>query len=151
MTAHLPVVGVPFAAGLMIAGLVGRSEVLWRAGCWGLLLAAGLAAFPYFSGPPAYELVAERHGVAEEPVERHAVVARGVSLGLVVLACVTVGALLRDRAGDPPGWWLRGVILAGAVAIAYGFAWSAHLGGLVRHPELAEPPLRVFPALPTNK
>lgn len=146
MTAHLPVAGVLFAVGLLAAGVAGRSEVLWRAGCWGLLAAAALAAFPYFSGPPAYELVAERHGVAEEPVERHAVVARGVSLVLVVLACVTASALLRDRAGDPPGPWLRGVILAGAIGIAYGFAWSAHLGGLVRHPELAEPPLRVFPA-----
>lgn len=146
MTAHLPVVGVPMAVGLMVAGVVGRSEVVWRCGCWALLVAAALTAFPYFSGPGAYELVAERHGIEKEPVERHAVVARGVSLGLVVLACVTGSALLRDWGGERPGRWLRGVILVGAIGIAYGFAWSAHLGGLVRHPELAEPPLPVFPA-----
>jgi uncharacterized membrane protein len=136
MTAHVPVVGVPFAAGLLAAGLIGRSTVLWRAGCWALLVAAGATALPYFSGPPAYEDVKERYEIAAAPVEKHAVVARGVSLGLVVLGAVTVSMLLREWQGDPAGPWLRIAILAGAVAVTYGLVWSAHLGGLVRHPEL---------------
>lgn len=136
MTAHVPVVGVPFASGLLAAGLVGRNATLWRAGCWALLVAAGAAAFPYFSGPPAYEDVKERYEIVAAPVEKHAVVARAASLGLVVLGAVTVSALLREWQGDPPGRWLRIAILAGAAAVTYGLVWSAHLGGLVRHPEL---------------
>ncbi|MGC1276316.1 MAG: DUF2231 domain-containing protein [Planctomycetaceae bacterium] len=147
MTAHLPVVGVPFAAGLIVAGLIGKSETLWRAGCWTLLIAAVFAAFPYFSGPPAYELLSEQYGVAAEPVERHAVVARAASLGLVLLGAVTVSALLRDFQGDRPGRVLRTVILAGAVVVTYALAWSAHLGGSIRHPELVKPPIWAFPTL----
>nr|MDQ3332053.1 hypothetical protein [Planctomycetota bacterium] len=84
MTAHLPIVGIPFAAALLIAGLVGRSDTLWRTGCWAVLIAAAFAAAPYFSGPPAYELVKERYDVSSETVETHAIVARGTSLGLVL-------------------------------------------------------------------
>ena len=147
MTAHLPVVGVPFAVGLLIAGMVGKSNTLWRAGCWMLLVAAVTAALPYFSGPAAYELLSEQYGVAGEPVERHAIVARAAALGLVLLGAVTVSALLRDLQGDRPGWWLRGVILAGAIAVAYALAWSAHLGGAIRHPELGDVSLWVFTTL----
>jgi len=146
MTAHLPVIGLPFAAVLLTVGLVRKSETLWRAGASALLATAALTAIPYFSGPPAYEFVGERYSVAKEPVERHAVVARAFSLGLVVLGCAAVADLLRGLGGDPPSRWLRIAILAGAAVIAYGFAWSAHLGGLVRHPELADPHLPVFPA-----
>ena len=147
MTAHLPVVGVPLAAVLLAVGWIGRSETLWRAGCWMLLAASALAAAPYFSGPPAYELVRERHEVASPPVETHAVVARGASLGLVLLGAVTLSSILRDWQGDRPGRVLKALILAGALAATYALGWSAHLGGLIRHPELAEPPLRIFPAV----
>ena len=136
MTAHLPVVGVPFAAAILIAGLVGKSDTLWRTGCWALLISAVLAAFPYFSGPPAYERMASEYSVADEPVERHAVVARATALGLVLLGAVTLSALLRDWQGEPPGRALKSLILAGTLAAAYALAWSAHLGGLIRHPEL---------------
>ena len=148
LTAHLPVLGAPFAGVLLATGFAARSESLWRAGCVALLLAAAAAAFPYFSGPPAYEVVKERSAVPLAPVERHAVVARAASLGLVLLAAVTASGLLRDFQDDPPSKPLRLAILAGAAAVAYGLGWSAHLGGLVRRPELADPPLRLFPALP---
>lgn len=147
MTAHLPVVGVPFAAALLVAGLIGKSETLWRAGCWAVLVSGAAAAFPYFSGPMAYELVATHFGVTATAVESHAVVARGASLGLVVVCAVTLSALLRDWQGDPPGKALRAVVLAGVVLITYALGWSAHLGGLIRHPELNEPALRIFPTV----
>jgi uncharacterized membrane protein len=147
MTAHLPVVGVPFAIALLVAGLIRKSQTLWRAGCWSLLFSACLTAFPYFSGPPAYERVAEAYELPRDTIERHAVVARGTSLGLVLLGALTLSSLLRDWQGDPPGKPLKTVVLAGAVFAAYALAWSAHLGGLVRHPELAEPALRAFPSL----
>lgn len=147
MTAHFPVVGVPLAAGLIVAALIGKSDTLWRAGCWILLIVATFAAFPYFSGPPAYELLSERYDVAAEPVERHAVVARAASLGLVLLGAVTLSALLRDFQGDRPGKGLRAMILAGAVVVTYALAWAAHLGGSIRHPELVDSPIGVFPTL----
>lgn len=147
MTAHLPVIGVPFAGGLLVAGVVGKSDVLWRTGCWMLLISTVFAAFPYFSGPAAYEVLSERYGIASEPVERHAVVARAASLGLVLLGAVTLSALLRDGQGEPPGKPLKAVILVGVVVIIYALAWSAHLGGSIRHPELVDAPLWVFPTL----
>ncbi len=147
MTAHLPVLGVPFSLALLLSGLLWRSETLWRAGCWAVLLSAAFAAFPYFSGPSAYELVAKTFNVESEPVETHAVVARATSLGLVLLAALTMSSLLRDWQGDPPGKPLKITIVVGALLAAYALAWSAHLGGTIRHPELDRPPLRVFPSL----
>lgn len=146
MTAHLPVVGLPFAVVLLTVGAARRSETLWRAGAVMLVSTVALTGLPYFSGPPAYELLESRSSVTEESVERHAVVARAFSLGFVVLGCVAASDLLRGREGEPPSRRLRIAILAGAVLIAYGFAWVAHLGGLVRRPDLADPHLPIFPA-----
>jgi uncharacterized membrane protein len=149
MTAHLPVVGVPFAIALLVAGLVGKGRTLWLTGCWMLIVSAALAAFPYFSGPAAYERVADEYDLSSQTIETHAVVARGTSLGLVVLGALTLSSLLRDWQGEPPGKALKAAILAGGIAAAYALAWSAHLGGLVRHPELAEPAMHFFPPTET--
>lgn len=111
-----------------------------------LVASAAFVGLPYFSGPAAYELVAEEYSLSSETIETHAVVARGTSLGLVVLGAITLSSLLRDWQGDPPGQALKAAILAGAVIAVYPLAWSAHLGGLVRHPELAHPTIRVFPS-----
>jgi uncharacterized membrane protein len=145
MTAHLPVVGVPFSIAVLAAGLVGKSVTLWRTGCWMLIATVTLTAFPYFSGPAAYERVAGEHKLSSEAIEQHAVIACGTSLGLVLLGAITLSSLLRDWQGDPPGKALKVAVLAGAVLAAYALAWSAHLGGLVRHPELNDPAIYVFP------
>jgi hypothetical protein len=93
--------------------------------------------------------VADEYDLSSQTIETHAVVARGTSLGLVVLGALTLSSLLREWQGDPPGKALKAAILAGAVVAAYALAWSAHLGGLIRHPELAEPAMRLFPPTET--
>jgi uncharacterized membrane protein len=145
LTAHLPILGIPVALALLLAGLARQSEALWRAGCWAVVISGMLAFLPYFSGPPAYEFLMSRAIIGREPVEQHAIVARGAFLGLIVLGVVSLSSLLRDWQGDPPGKVLRGLILAGAFAVAYALAWAGHLGGLIRRPDLAETPLRLFP------
>ena len=141
LTAHLPVLGVPFAGVLLAAGLFGRSETLWRTGIVALLLAAATAIVPYFSGPTAYNQLRRSAvpgvTIEKQVVERHAVAARAASLGLVLLVAVTMSSLLRAWQGDKPSWLLRLTILLGAVGLAAALGWSAHLGGLVRRPDLA--------------
>lgn len=147
MTAHLPVVGVPFAAILLLAGIVGKSHTLWLTSCWALVATMILAAFPYFSGPSAYSWLAERPEIEPSLVESHAIVARGASLGLVVLGALALSAILREWQGEVGGRIFKVLLLVGAILISYALGWSAHLGGLIRHPELSQPSLPMFPPI----
>lgn len=147
MTAHLPVVGVPFAAVLLLAGLVGRNRTLWLTGCWAVIAVTILAALPYFSGPSAYAWLEKRTDIAPSLVESHAVVARAASLGVVVLGALSFSTLLRESQGDESGRIFKILLLVGAMLISYALGWSAHLGGLIRHPELNEPTMPLFPPI----
>jgi len=141
--AHLPVVGLPAAVALLIVARASRSELLFKTACGFLIACALFALGAYLSGPPSYEIV-EVARLAEEPVlERHALFGQFSFVGMILLAALTVAAMVPYTQGETPGQPIRWTLLAAALLLSGLLAWTAHAGGEIRHPEMEHlPPAR---------
>jgi len=144
---HLPVVGCPVALILLILAQVRKDDFLFKLACGFLLACTGFSAIAYYSGPPAYELLQAKFNVEKDYVEGHAVLARAAFFSMIVLGVAVLNALLQFLQGEQPARWLKWGLLIATVGVCYLFAWSAHQGGLIRHPEIREPGIVIFPEI----
>ncbi len=144
---HLPVVGVPVAIALLALGHLGDHEILVRVGYALLILCGVFSIVAFYSGPSAFELLEEQLAPEKEQVEQHAVIARAAFIGAILVGVVAIQALLQFVQEEPPARWLRVTIFSGALVVCYLLVWSAHLGGGIRHPEVREPRIWIFPEL----
>lgn len=136
MVVHLPVVGCLFVAVLLVLGHVLGSDLLLKVGYGFSIALALLGVAAFYSGPSAYEQL-QTELLAQKPwVEQHALVARAAFIGLVVCGALAVQAHLQFLQEEPPARWLRFTILVLVLAMSYLLAWSAHLGGAIRHHEV---------------
>jgi hypothetical protein len=111
---HAPELGTAFGLGLLLYGVWRRSDELKKAAL-GVLVIVSLLAIPaYLTGEPAEEVVESLPGDAKAIIERHDDAAVYALSGILVLgASVTVGGLM---------------------------AWTANLGGEIRHSEIRSVP-----------
>jgi hypothetical protein len=135
MLNHVPVLGIVFAAVALGAGLWLRHGTLLRFACF-ILVAISLAAVPvYFSGEPSEETIEELAGIQESSIERHEDAAGVVTPGLGLLGLISLIVLIRYRSrAIPPR--LAASLLVATVVLSGALAWTAHLGGQIRHPEM---------------
>ncbi|MEM8886078.1 MAG: hypothetical protein AAGD14_18580 [Planctomycetota bacterium] len=147
LTVHLPVVGTLAALILMIVALIRDSETLVRTAI-GFIVVGTLCAVPaYLSGADALVVVERFTSIDDHLVEQHALVARAAYFASILLAAISLKVWLDSfHAGTSKG--TRIGLLCGMLAIAWLMAWSAHLGGFLRHPEIREPGWLLFPELP---
>ena len=135
MLNHLPVVGLLFVVVALAVGRWWRSDAILRLGL-GMLVAVSLAAIPVFlSGEPSEESIKDLAGVSTRAIEAHEDAARVALIGLELLGLATLVALVRSRGRAVPRRF-AGILLVAAVALSGLLAWTAHLGGGIRHPEL---------------
>jgi hypothetical protein len=136
MLNHVPVLGVLFVVFALAIGLGFRSPAVLRFGLAALVVVA-LAAIPAFlSGEPAEEAVEDLAGVTASAIEPHEDAARVAFYGLELLGLVALIGLLRSRGrGAKPAF--AGLLLVASLALGVGMAWTAHLGGRIRHPEMS--------------
>ncbi len=133
---HLPVMGTIIATCVLVAAMIFKSDAVRRTAI-ALLIGSGLAAGATFlTGEPAEEVVEELPGIQEPLIKAHEEAAEGALIASGILAALALGALLLDRKGKLTGT-LTGVLLAGSLGVSVGMGYAAHLGGLIRHPELA--------------
>jgi hypothetical protein len=133
---HIPVVGVPMAFLLLLAGAGRKSRDLLQAGYVTLAVLALLTIVVFKSGGPAAQVVRGMTGVTRESIHAHAEAADDVFgatevLGAAALLCLW---LLGRPKGIPNA--LAGLMLAGALGVSVWLGYVAHLGGLIRHPEI---------------
>lgn len=147
LTVHLPVVGILAALILMAVALVRDSEAMVRTAIGFVVFGTVLAAPAYFSGPDALAVVRRFTEIDEHLVEQHAIVAKAAFFASVVVAAIGV-KIWRDSIAAATGKGVRIGLLCALLAIAWLMAWTAHLGGVIRHPEIREPSTWVFPELP---
>jgi drug/metabolite transporter (DMT)-like permease len=145
---HLPVLALLAGASLLLAARMRRSEFLFKMGC-GFLLAAALgAAAAYFSGPRAYEtLKGFDDQLSRRDVESHAALGKGAFMAMVLLGLASGLALIAYAQDERPSPWLRWILLIGAFLLLYMLAWTAYLGGLIRHPEVSPSFRSIFPRI----
>ena len=142
---HLPVVGVFFIVALLALSLWLRSDLLLKTACGFTLLSAAGAAGAYFSGGYAYDLM--KPDLAEELVENHAVIGRAFFVVMVLCGLLAAGCLAQFLQEETPAPALRWSFLLALLVCVWTGAWAAHLGGLMRHPEIGGVRFLFFPDL----
>ncbi len=133
---HVPVVGTWLGAGVLVYGLVARQEQVRRLAL-GLLAIVALSAAPaFFSGAEAEDRAEGLPGVSSADVSEHESAADFALAGCMVLGLVAAVALFvsRRRTAVPTGWLVAVLVLA--LWCSAVLARTAHLGGLIRHPEI---------------
>lgn len=132
---HLPVVGLIFSLAILLIGCSLRSETTQRVGLW-MVLATALLAIPAFlTGEPAEDIAVKFPGVEKAFIEEHEDAA-GMALGSAIAAGLAAAVVIFvSRKRTIPAWGLVTALVLSLVS-AGGMAWTAHLGGLIRHPEI---------------
>ena len=134
---HAPVIGALFVLPLVIWAHYSKRIELVRLTLATFIGIAVTAVVVYVTGEPAEHVVEHLPGVAEASVEAHEAAA-AVSLGLsTALGILGLFGLWRLRAAAKVPRWLATGALVGAFTVALSMAWTANLGGLIRHPETA--------------
>ncbi len=147
LAVHLPVVLCPLVVVLLAVGRLRRSDGLEKTGYAILIFAAAAGTVAFYSGPSAFEMLQEKLSDQRQLVESHAAVARAAFIVALVAAAVALQALLQFAQEEPPARWLRLTILLIALVACYLMAWSANLGGRIRHPEAGDTSVALFPSL----
>lgn len=133
---HVPVIGTWIGAGALIYGLLARREEARRLAL-GLLVVVALSAVPaFFSGSEAEERAEQLPGVSSAEVSEHEAAATFALGGCLLVGLVAITALLvsRRRPAIPTGWLVAVLVLA--LWCSAVLARTAHLGGMIRHPEI---------------
>lgn len=136
MLNHLPLYGSLFAAVALVAGLLLRKGTLVRFGLATLVGVALCAVVVAMTGEPAEERVEHLAGVSKSAISAHEKIARPATFVLAGLGAVALLGLARARRREPSRIF-AGSILALALGASALMAWTAHLGGVIRHPEIA--------------
>lgn len=133
---HIPVVGFPLCFLLLTIGLIRQSRDIIQAGLLGIVLMAVLTAPVFLTGSPAAQVARGLEGVTHELIHEHAEAgeAAGVAGGVVGVIALVGWWFSRRPQGAPV--WLLALVLLGVLMVSAGMAKTAHLGGLIRHPEI---------------
>lgn len=133
---HVPVLGTVFGLGLLAYAIVRRSDLLKRAAL-DVFVAVALVALPvYFTGEPAEEVVEDTAGISQGTIDAHEDSALISLLGVEMLGVVALAGLILSRRGRAVSPTITEVALVTSVATAITMAWTANLGGRIRHPEI---------------
>jgi uncharacterized membrane protein AbrB (regulator of aidB expression) len=96
----------------------------------------GLVALPtYFTGEPAEASVEHAPGVTESVIGPHEESAEASLITVLVLAVLSLAGLILYRRREVPSGFTLGT-LALALIVTGMMAWTAHLGGRIRHVEI---------------
>ena len=135
---HIPVLVHLTGIVVLAVGLLLKSRDVRNVGAW-LIVAGALGAIPvYLTGEPAESVVKNYPDVSVLLVEDHQ---KSALISLVLLEFAGFSALLLNLAS----WRSKPIAARGAVwclllavtLLAFGtIAWTAHLGGLIRHEEI---------------
>ena len=132
---HVPVLGTAFGLGLLTFALWRKSEEVKKAAL-GLFVISALLAIPvYLTGEPAEEIVEELPDVSHANIEEHEEAAEVAFIGVLALGVAALAGLVWRRGRTVPTGFASG-ILAASVAVCGLMAWTANLGGQVRHTEI---------------
>ena len=133
---HLPVIGTLFSIALLAWALIRRSPELTRVALGFFVLAAITGLVAYLTGEPAEHLVEEMAGISEPALEEHEETALLATILLGAYGVFALGALVyfRGRRALSRGFATIALLLS---LVPMGMmAYTAYLGGEVRHPEI---------------
>jgi len=133
---HVPVLGVLFGTILLAMGLWRRNDTIRRTSLVVLLLTGAAAGAVYLTGEPAEELIENAAGVSEKRIERHEDAAAVATSGAALLGGGALVLLRRARRTGLMSSRLLVAIFGLALLTTVLMAWTANLGGQIRHSEI---------------
>lgn len=132
---HIPLIGIPVALSFLAHGLWTKNASTQR---FSLLVLFGLAAMVlpvYLTGEPAEEVVEHLPGVAESFIESHEDAAK-FSLILTLATGAFAFIALWFQKNESRGRLLNFGVMGIATLALLSLAYTANLGGKIRHTEL---------------
>jgi len=133
---HIPVIGVPIAFLLMAYGMARKSSDVIRASLGLLVIMALAAVVAWRTGGPAAHIARDIPGITREDIHEHAEAGEHATVGGGVLGVLAIAGLWFMKRPEGAPKVLLGLILIGSLFMSMWFGWVAHLGGVVRHPEI---------------
>ncbi|MBU6398680.1 MAG: hypothetical protein KGS61_00045 [Verrucomicrobia bacterium] len=133
---HLPVLGLALGVGWLAVAVGQRSRHWERLGLETLVVVAILTIPTYLTGKPAAAFIQPLDGAAQALIDRHEETAQLASAATLLLGLLALAGRLgfhRAQAFHP--WFTLTVLTLGLIAVGL-MAWTANLGGQVRHPEI---------------
>lgn len=133
---HIPVIGNGLALLLLFYALIRKESGIFKS-CFILFILSALAAIPtYLTGGRAEEFVEHLPGVRESFIAHHEDLALIALIATEILGLISIAGLyFLHRALSIPKT-LTMIILAAAVVTSGLMAWTATLGGQIRHTEI---------------
>ena len=133
---HIPVLGTIFGLALLAFAVWRGSEDVKKAAL-GTFVIVGLLTIPtYLTGDPAWHTVKGLPGVSASVFHRHDNAASIAFTGSSILGVLALGGLIWFRGGKPVKRSFAALVLAAAVIVSGLMAWTANLGGQIRHTEI---------------
>lgn len=133
---HVPVVGTVIAVLVLVAGIVRRDRDVVRVSLWLLVLMALAAVVVYLTGEPTEEAVEGLAGFSEATIERHEEVALVATIIAAMAGLAGLGGMLAFRGSGPFPIRTVSIVLFVALASSVVMAYTANLGGQIRHSEI---------------
>jgi hypothetical protein len=146
MLNHLPVVGVPLVAALLCWALLRRSREVYRVALGASVILAALTYPVFLTGEPAEERVEDAGWMQERLVHQHEERAEAALIAVLVTGAMAAFGLWQTRGDRKPNFAIGGVTLAGLAVSAGLLAWTAQLGGPIRHDEIRNAATAAAPA-----
>lgn len=136
MLNHIPVIGVVFCSLFFIISVILKNLQFQRISMVLLLLVA-LSAIPVFiTGEPTEEVIENIPTVSEQYIEEHEESALVSLIVMEILGGLSLlGLILSRRRNSLNGFVKNGVIIV-SLAASLLFAYTAYLGGHIRHTEI---------------
>ncbi len=132
---HVPVIGIVFVLVILAVALWRRSADNARLGLGAMAALAVVTGVVYWTGEPAEEAVEHLPGVSEALIHAHEDAALVAAIAVGVAGTAAAYLLWVFRRHELPRWATRAAL--GLTLVAGGFmAWTANLGGQIRHTEV---------------
>ena len=132
---HVPVVGVVFVTLLLMLGVLRGSAEIARVSLALLALVGAASILVYLTGEPAQDAIEKLPGFSERLVDRHEDAALIATVAAGCGGALALGALVFYRGRVLPRW-LSLLVLVAAVGASGLMAYTANLGGQIRHTEI---------------
>jgi uncharacterized membrane protein len=136
MLNHIPVIGVPLVAALLVWALFRHSRELYRTALAAAVILAAVTYPVFLTGEPAEDHIEDAAWVSENLIHEHEERAEAALVAVLVTGAIAAFGLWQNRGGREPSRGLGGLTLCGLVLSAGLLGWTAWLGGPIRHEEI---------------
>ncbi len=132
---HIPVVGSVGVALILLYGFVKKNEEIKKLALLLLILISSITFLVSRSGHQAEDIAEKFPGVTESLIEAHEEAGEKAFIAIEIAGGLALLSLLAGLKSKSIASGLTFLVLLSSLASAGLMAWTAKLGGVIRHPE----------------